>query len=81
MIVPYLLQAFIERLWRFVGHWYIHSFMYVFGKLINVLGELDKTFALRITLRNWKKPLYQDYTILGFILGFILRTVRIFVAT
>lgn len=44
---------------------------------MDLLEALDRFFALRITFRYWLKPLYQDYSVIGYILGFILRTGRL----
>jgi hypothetical protein len=48
---------------------------------MEVLGALDRTWALKITVRNLFEPLYQDRTILGFILGFIFRIIRAVIGT
>jgi len=46
---------------------------------LGFLEELDKFVALRITAKNWFKPLYQDYSIIGYLWGFIFRTIRILI--
>lgn len=58
-------------------HWYIGSFFTISGQALSFLEILDRRLAFKITLRYWLKPLYQDYTALGYVLGFILRTGRI----
>ena len=45
------------------------------------LRWLDREFAVAITARHWFKPLYGDFTILGYIFGFIFRTLRILAGT
>ncbi|MDD5547887.1 MAG: hypothetical protein PHN74_03300 [Candidatus Pacebacteria bacterium] len=49
-------------------------------KFYGLLEKLDHVFALRVTARKWLKPLYQDNSVIGYILGFIFRTIRIFIA-
>ena len=48
---------------------------------MDLLRDWDRFFALKITIRHWLQPLYQDRTIIGYILGPIFRTGRIIVAT
>lgn len=42
------------------------------------MERLDQSLAVKVTARYFFKPLYQDYSILGYILGFIFRSVRLF---
>lgn len=73
----YLLQRFFYRIYEFLRHWYVGSFLAVTHKTLNILEALDRRLALRITLRYLFRPLYQDYTVLGYILGFIFRSGRL----
>ncbi|MEK7521140.1 MAG: hypothetical protein AAB560_03645 [Patescibacteria group bacterium] len=76
----YLGYRFLYRVAEFFHRWYVRGF-FVYGRaVLNVLLSLDKTLALRITLRHFGEPLYRDYTVLGYILGFVLRGLRIAVA-
>lgn len=54
---------------KIISHW-----------AVSFLERLDRTFALQITLRYIFEPLYQDRTILGYILGFIFRSGRVVLA-
>ena len=74
----YLLKQAVLRVLRFLRHWYIGGFLYFWRKLLEILEGLDRAFAVRITMRHWLQPLYQDRTAVGYILGFIFRTSRIF---
>lgn len=47
------------------------------GHLIDFLVELDRIIAFRITLRYFGKPLFQDRSIVGYILGFFFRSFRL----
>lgn len=76
----YLINRFFYRLIDFAKHWYINSFYIFSHSAISLLQLLDKKLALAINLRLWFKPLYQDYTIIGYILGFLFRTLRIAIA-
>ncbi len=46
---------------------------------MDLLADWDKFFALKITIRHWHEPLYQDRTFIGYILGPIFRTGRIII--
>lgn len=76
----YLILRAVHQVRLFFERWYIGSFWAYGRKVLELFQRLDRFFALRITLRNWFLPLYQDYTLLGYIFGFSFRTLRIFVA-
>lgn len=75
--VFYLLKQAGLRLIQFLKHWYVDGFLYFWRKIFGILEGLDRSLAIKITARHWLKPLYQDRTIVGYILGFIFRTGRI----
>lgn len=79
-LLLYLPQQIILRIKLFIWHWYVEAFLIFWQKLLDVLEKLDRTFAVKITIRHWFKPLYQDRTIIGYTLGFIFRTFRILLA-
>jgi hypothetical protein len=74
----YLIKQFFFRIFRFLRHWYVGSFVFIWKKLLSALERLDRVFAVKITIRHWLEPLYQDKTIVGCVLGFIFRTLRVF---
>lgn len=78
-VFSYLGKQFILRFAEFLEHWYVGSFRWAGGRFIEILRDWDKFFALRITVRNWHEPLYQDRTFIGYVLGPIFRTGRILV--
>lgn len=82
MVSPlvYLLNRFFYRLKEFLRHWYLNSFYIITHRTLNLLERLDRILALKITLRYWLKPLYQDYTLVGYLMGFIFRSWRIIIA-
>ena len=75
----YLVQQFFYRLIEFLRHWYVKSIRIYSNFVLNKLERLDYYLAWEITLKNLFKPLYKDYTFLGFVLGFIFRLLRLFV--
>ncbi len=81
VFIIYLINQFFSKIFNFFKGWYFDGFLFFWKKLRNILGAMDYTFAVRITIRNWMKPLYQDRTILGYILGPIFRTARILIGS
>ncbi|MDI6717938.1 MAG: hypothetical protein QMD86_02785 [Patescibacteria group bacterium] len=75
--VIFILNRFIFRILEFIWHWYVGTAKVYGHFVISVLERLDRFFALKITFRNIFQPLYQDKSVLGYILGFILRLARI----
>lgn len=73
----YIFSVAFKRIKIFLTDWYINSFLAFWDFLLKTLTRLDKTFAVKITIRHWLEPLYQDRTVMGYILGFIFRTLRI----
>ncbi len=77
----YLIERFFYRIRVFIEHWYVVSFRKYFDFILNFLSRVDYYLAWKITLKHLLKPLYKDYTFLGYILGFIFRSVRLLVAS
>jgi hypothetical protein len=76
----YLAHRLGYRLWMFVYGWYVGGFRAIGGRVIGMLESMDRTWAFRITLRNLFKPLYQDQSFLGRILGFFFRSARLLIS-
>jgi len=79
-VLSYLGNRFFYRIVEFLRHWYKDGFFFFFRRLIDFLEQLDRYFALRITLRHLFIPLYQNYTFIGYVLGFIFRGVKLGIA-
>lgn len=73
----YLLHRFFYRLTDFFYHWYMDGSRFLFHAFISTLERLDRIFAVKITLRHFFEPLYQDYSVIGRIVGVVFRTLRI----
>lgn len=80
VVISYLGRQFVWRIFEFLEHWYLGSFRVTGGRFMELLRDWDKFFALKITVRHWLEPLYQDRTLIGYILGPIFRTGRIILA-
>ena len=77
--VIYILNRFIYRLGDFFHNWYIHGSRNFTHRFVSVLEEIDRTVALKVTLRYFFQPLYKDYTVVGRILGVIFRSGRVLI--
>jgi len=77
----YLAQRFVYRIGDFLRHWYVKSVHLYGGWIIDRFQEIDYTLAWRITAKNFFQPLYKDYSVIGYILGFFFRTGRILIAS
>jgi exosome complex RNA-binding protein Rrp4 len=77
--VVYLANRFVYRIFDFFHHWYVDGSRMFGRKFIGALMELDKTFAVRVTLKHFFEPLYKDYTVIGRIMGAIFRTFRVLI--
>lgn len=73
----YLFDRFIYRISHFIRHWYVDSFFSYSHFVISRLEDIDQTIALKITWRNLFQPLYQERNIIGYVLGFIFRSIRL----
>lgn len=78
--IGFLLWRALYRVFDFIRDWYIGGAKTIFGGTIRVLESLDKSLALAVTLRYFFKPLYQDYSVIGYSLGIVFRFLRILIA-
>lgn len=79
-VLVYLGNRFFYRIGEFIRHWYKDGFFLFFRRLIDFLERLDRYFAMRVAFRYLFQPLYQNYTFIGYTLGFIFRGARIIIA-
>ena len=64
---------------QFFTAWYVDGSAKLWQMVFDWFRSLERKIALKETIHFWFQPLFQDYTVLGHILGFILRTLRIIV--
>jgi hypothetical protein len=76
--VAYLMHRALYRVYRFFYDWFIRSFLFTWKAFRAYIRSFEDVLAVRIQLRNLFQPLYQDYTVLGYVLGFIFRVMRVF---
>ena len=66
----------MSRLIGFLYDWYVGAFKVLTHTVLNVFERLDRTLALRVTFRYMFRPLYQDRSVIGYVLGFFFRLIR-----
>lgn len=79
LFFSYLLNSFLYRFTEFFRRWYFGSFKICVHFLVSVLEKLDRRFAIKITWRHFFEPLYQDRTVVGYVLGFVFRSGRLII--
>jgi len=57
--------------------WYLQSPRWIYERLVGAIRSLDGNLAVVSTWKNITKPIFQDYTRQGRIIGFFLRLGRI----
>ncbi len=77
----YIARRAAYRLAEFFRHWYVKSAKIYFNFALERLERLDYFFAWRITARHLFHPLYRDYSVVGYVLGFLFRSVRLALAS
>jgi len=45
--------------------------------VLDRLARIDRVLAWRVNLRYLFQPLYRDYSIIGYAMGFLLRSLRL----
>ena len=72
----YCVQQFVYRIFSFFRHWYAGGFRKAAHWTLLILERLDRVLALKVTIRYFFRPLYQDYSFAGYFFGFPFRVVR-----
>lgn len=80
-VLLYVVRQAAYRLAEFFRHWYVKSARIYFNFVLDRFERLDYFFAWRITARHIFDPLYRDYSLVGYVLGFFFRTFRLLVAS
>jgi len=57
--------------------WYVVSPAWFWHAAMSSIGSFDEILALRATAKNIFRPVFQDYTFQGRLIGFFLRLGRI----
>jgi hypothetical protein len=74
-----ILKALIlDEIIDFLDFWFHHFPQRVIRNFFDQIYLWDKNLKVKANLRNLTKPLYGDYTIVGYLIAFPYRVLRIF---
>lgn len=76
-VAIYLAKTFVFRIGMFFRHWYIDGFLAIYGAWLLFLRMCERQLAIRINIRFLFQPLYQERNIVGYVLGFLYRSVKV----
>jgi len=79
--VIYLGNRCVFRIGDFLRHWYITSGKKYANACLNMFERLDRTLAWKINILNIFTPLYKDYSLIGHVVGFLIRSLRFLVTS
>jgi hypothetical protein len=74
MVFQFLLSESAYRLFLFFDRWYRCWSVSYWSRVLDLVESLDRTFAVRVHIRYWLVPLFGDYTVVGRIIAFPVRT-------
>ena len=80
MAIKYIAEQFTLWLADFFRHWYFDGLFLFLRTFVKTLSFLDRIFALRVSFKNIFKPMYQDNSFIGYVMGFSFRSLRIITA-
>ena len=80
-LFAYLFSRLAFRFGSFFRSWYVGGSRRYASAALNFFEILDRGFALKITLRHLFKPMYGDYSAVGYGLGFLFRAVRLLIGS
>ena len=72
-VTVYLIKTLYFRVVMFFRRWYVNGFFVVYDMVQSLFGRLERKFALRANAHFLFKPLYQEYNVIGYVIGFVYR--------
>lgn len=75
--LSYIVVSAARRVYMFFYGWYVRGAIRFTHGTVNFLESLDQTFAIKTTWQHFGEPLYQDRSIVGYVMGFFFRSGRI----
>ena len=80
MIINILKILILDDLITFIDFWFFHFPKILIRNYFNQIYSFDQSLKLKSNLRNITKPLYGDYSIIGYFISFPYRILRVFLA-
>ncbi|KKU14595.1 hypothetical protein A3I34_00865 [Candidatus Jorgensenbacteria bacterium RIFCSPLOWO2_02_FULL_45_12] len=75
----YICERFFYGIGDFLRRWYVSGGKKYGNFIIDVLETMDRIFAWKMNAVNMFKPLYKDYSVIGYVVGFPIRLVRLII--
>jgi hypothetical protein len=76
-VLIYLFKTLFFRITMFFKRWYWGGFFAVYGQALRFARAVSSSFDPRLNALFLFKPLYQEYNIVGYILGFVVRGAKL----
>lgn len=73
----FLKVIFLDDLIDFLDFWFYHFPQRMIRSFFDFVYYTDKFFTLRANIRNFTKPLFGDYSPIGYVISFIYRSFKI----
>jgi len=73
-VIPYIFKALLRSFLSFFSDWYVFIPRLYWKNVFNFFKDLDRSLAIKAMVRNWFRPLYQDYNVAGLFIGIFIRT-------
>ncbi len=77
MIFDILKVLILDDLLEFLDFWFLHFPKILIRNYFNQIYSFDQILKLKANLRNLTKPLYGDYTFIGYFFAFPYRIFRV----
>lgn len=74
----FLKALILDDLIDFLDFWFHHLPKRIIRHYSDILYSFDKYLGFKANLRNITKPLYGDYSIIGYLIAFPYRIIKIF---
>ncbi len=81
MVLKILKVLIIDDLKEFLDFWFLHFPQNWIRSYFDQIYKFDQVLKLKANLRNITKPLYGDYTLIGYAIAFPYRVLRIIFAS
>ncbi|OGY39133.1 MAG: hypothetical protein A2418_03070 [Candidatus Brennerbacteria bacterium RIFOXYC1_FULL_41_11] len=76
-MISFVFKQIFHEITCFFRRWYLERSEQFWSAIFYFFRSLDKTLAIEINVRLWLKPLFNDYSPVGRVIGPIFRTLRI----
>jgi hypothetical protein len=77
LVISHIIKGLSRSFLSFFNDWYVVYPISYWKKVIRFAKDMDKTMAFSAMVGSWFSPLYQDYDIVGFLIGIVIRTLWI----